>query len=130
MGSLDQDHAKDDAVLLPRVKVDGILDSSLTPELEGVSQEIQHALPDGTILVVPELKAHAAIGNRIEFSDDLDVDLIGGRPVPTPQLNDPQLLDSTLRRDQTARHESDRKRPAKSDTAARAEASDPLAPST
>jgi hypothetical protein len=85
--------------------VDRVLDARGTAGLKGVPQEIQHPLPHGTIRVVPELEPHATVGDRIEFGDDFDVDLIIGRPVLGPQLDDPQLLHSTLRCDQLARHQ-------------------------
>jgi peptidoglycan hydrolase-like protein with peptidoglycan-binding domain len=80
--SFQQDHSDNDPVLLSRVEVDRVFDAGLAPELKRITQQIQHALTNRSIRVVPELETQSPVGNCVEFGDYLDVDLVGGRPVP------------------------------------------------
>jgi len=63
--------------------------------IEGIAQEVEHALPRGAIRIVSKLETESVGWAPDELHDDLDIYAIGWRPVCCAPVVDAEETDPT-----------------------------------
>jgi hypothetical protein len=79
--------------VLPRRDIE--VDTGDPSVIEGIAQEVEHALPRGSVRIVAKLETESVGGAPDELHHDLDIYAIGWRPVRRAPVVDAEETDLT-----------------------------------